>query len=251
MKTPVSTPGAANTQSWSTAATRDQFYLWISVALVIVVALGFLPTINPKLLHPALPLPSILYIHAAVFSLWVLLFITQSTLIAQRKVLLHRRLGKFAAILGGSIPIVGVMTAVAMTQFNLDRGHATAASERALIIPFFDMLAFSTTFALALYWRSKPEFHRRLMFIATCGLTAAAFARFPSWLVRQNSFYVGGDALIFAGVARDWIRPHAIHAVYRYGLPALVVGQAITMWIFLGKWPAWSALAHSIVAFSQ
>jgi hypothetical protein len=173
-----------------------------------------------------------------------------STLIAQRKVLLHRRLGKFAAILGGSIPIVGVMTAVAMTQFNLDCGHATAASERALILCFFDMLAFSTTFALALYWRSKPAFHRRLMFIATCGLTAAAFARFPSWLVPHSCFYIGVDALIFAGVARDWIGSHTIHTVYRYGLPALVVGQAITMWIFLSKLPAWAALTHSIVGSS-
>lgn len=246
---PVSAPRVAGRPAGSTTATRDRFYLWISSVLLIVVALGFLPTLNSKLLRPALPLPTILYIHAAVFSLWVLLFTVQSLLIAQRRVLLHRRLGKIAAVLGGSIPILGVMTAVAMAKFKIDHGQVSAA--RALIIPFFDMLAFAITFCLAVHWRSKPEFHRRLMFIATCGLTVAAFARLPSWMVPRNCFYIGVDALILAGIARDWMKARQIHVVYRCALPALIAGQVIAMGILLSKWPAWSAIAHSIVGLSR
>jgi hypothetical protein len=46
-----------------------------------------------------------------------------------------------------------------------------------LIVPLFDLVAFFACFGLAIYWRRKPEIHRRLIFIATCGLLAAAFGR--------------------------------------------------------------------------
>ena len=51
-------------------------------------------------------------------------------------------------------------------------------SEPFLIIPFDDIAAFATCITLAVAWRQKPELHRRLIFIATCLLTDAAFARF-------------------------------------------------------------------------
>jgi len=38
---------------------------------------------------------------------------------------------------------------------------------------------FAVPVALAIYWRKKPEFHRRLMLIASCALADAAFGRSP------------------------------------------------------------------------
>jgi hypothetical protein len=108
-------------------------------------------------------------------------------------------------------------------------GHVVSATS--LIIPFFDMLAFSTSFGLAMRWRRRPEYHRRLMLIATCAITSAAFARFPSWLIPDNCFYLGVDGLILVAIAWEWIATHRIHPVYRFGLPALVIGQAVTMYI--------------------
>ncbi len=245
MNPPVVEARGALLRVQSHAAKSDRFYLWIALTIAIVVGVGFIPTINPKLFHPPRPLPIILYIHAALFTAWVMLFIVQAALVTQRRVSMHRRLGKFGAVLGGLIPIIGVLTAVAITRLNVAQGRVGA--ERVLILPFFDMLAFTTAFALALYWRAQPEFHRRLMLIATCGLTAAAFARFPNWLVPRNCFYIGVDALIFAGVARDWLATHRIHIVYRYTLPALMAGQSTAMWILISRPPTWLAIAHSLV----
>lgn len=231
------------------AVKRDRFYFWIALTIAIVVGVGFLPTINSKLFHPATSLPPILYIHAAVFTAWVVLFFVQAALVMQRRVPLHRRLGKIGAVLGGLIPVVGILTALAMTKFSVAQGRV--AAERLLILPLFDMLAFTAAFALALYWRARPEFHRRSMLIATCGLTAAAFARFPNWLVPRNYFYIAVDALILAGVARDWLATHRIHAVYRYGLPALIAGQSTVMWILVSRPPTWLAIAHSLVRLTS
>jgi len=51
--------------------------------------------------------------------------------------------------------------------------------ESDLAYPLWDMVVFTIAFALAVYWRKKSEFHRRLILIACCALTAAAFGRFP------------------------------------------------------------------------
>jgi hypothetical protein len=52
--------------------------------------------------------------------------------------------------------------------------------ESFLIVPLWDMVVFTTAFALAVYFRKKPEYHKRLVLIATCALTAAAFGRFSA-----------------------------------------------------------------------
>jgi hypothetical protein len=103
--------------------------------------------------------------------------------------------------LGVAIPIVGIATTIAMGRLRLQEGRSEAA--QFLIVPLFDMLAFSVPFGLSMYWRKNPEFHRRLVLIATCSLTAAAFGRFPSALMPHHSFYAGVDFLILLGVVRD------------------------------------------------
>jgi hypothetical protein len=98
-----------------------------------------------------------------------------------------------------------------------------------LAIPFFDMVAFSVSFALAVYWRTRPEFHRRLRLIATCSLTAAAFGRFPNALMPRHWFYAGVDALILLGLVRDLLVMKRPHSVYIYGMPLMMVGQTATI----------------------
>jgi len=110
------------------------------------------------------------------------------------------------------------------------------------------MLCFSTFLALAIYWRKKPEFHRRLILIASCGLTAAAFGRFPfSDAVLSRFFYVGVDLLILLGMARDLIVIRRVHQVYVYALPLLIIGQASAIFISIHKAPFWMKIAHAIL----
>jgi hypothetical protein len=89
-----------------------------------------------------------------------------------------------------------------------------------LIIPLSDMAAFAICFGLAILWRKVPERHRRLMLIATCVLTGAAFGRIPV-MHSPLSFYGGVDGLILLGVLRDLAVSHRIHTVYLAALPLL------------------------------
>lgn len=221
------------------------FDLGVALAVAVVVAAGFGRTVNARLFHPSSPRPRILYVHGALFTAWVLFFTMQAVLVRSRRVAWHRRLGVGGVVLGGLLPVVGIATALAMTR--LHRAGSKTGGEPFLIVSFFDMLAFAVTFGLAIYWRRRPEYHRRLILMASCGLTAAAFARLPNWLIPDNAWYVGVDGLILAGAARDWIVMRRVHAVYLYGLPALLLGQAATMWIYLSDAPAWVAIARALL----
>jgi hypothetical protein len=142
------------------------FYFFMSLLIAIVVFYGFSRTVNAGLIHPPSPRPTVLYFHAVIFTAWLLFFIVQSALVRMRNVRLHRQLGWLGLALGASIPVVGIATTIAMGRLRLHEGRAD--TPQFLIIPFFDMVAFTTAFGLAFYWRKKPELHRGLSLIATC-----------------------------------------------------------------------------------
>jgi hypothetical protein len=99
----------------------------MSLLIPAVVVYGFSFTVGNRLIHPAIPRPPILYLHAVVFSGWLLFFLLQSALVRSHNVRLHRRIGWFGAALGVLIFVVGVSTAVAMARFNTLQMHATDA----------------------------------------------------------------------------------------------------------------------------
>ena len=225
----------------------NHFYFLMSLLISGIVAYGFSHTINANLFHPAVPRPFILYVHAIVFSAWLVFFILQSALVRTRNVRVHRSIGWFGLAMGALMPVLGVATAVTMGRFDTVQLHQTDA-EPTLIIPVFDMAVFATSFGLAMYWRTKPDFHRRLILIACCALTAAAFGRFPSRILPPILFYAGVDFLILLGVARDLIVSRRIHRVYRYTLPPILAGQAVVMYTVTHSPALWMKFAHAVLS---
>src|SRR4051812_30861709 len=72
------------------------FYGGMAILLCIVVFIGFAPTYFQAGILRA-PLPSaIVHIHGALFTLWMLLFVTQAALISARRVKWHRSFGTIA-----------------------------------------------------------------------------------------------------------------------------------------------------------
>jgi hypothetical protein len=220
------------------------FYFAMSLLLVAVVVFGFSHTVNANLVQAAPPRPFILWIHAAAFSTWVLFFVLQSALVRTHSVRVHRTLGWFGAALGVCMVPLGITTAIIMKRFEVHQLHDAGAA-LFLSIPFTDITCFAILFALAVYWRRKPELHRRLIFIATSVLLAAAFGRFP-YLASHNIFYIGVDAVIFLGVIRDLLVNRRVHTIYRIALPALIVVQATAIYLFLGAPEWWVRVTHAI-----
>src|SRR4029453_8316346 len=92
------------------------FYRGMAWVSLLVVLIGFAPSyflrghLEPA--HPLNPLSPLVHVHGVVFSLWVLLFLAQTELIATCQVRWHRRLGLVGAFLAIAMFVIGVLTAL-------------------------------------------------------------------------------------------------------------------------------------------
>ena len=225
-----------------TSILERYFYLFMSLLITVVVVYGFSYTINQNLLHPRVQPPQIVYLHSFVFSAWVLFFILQSALVRSHNVRLHRTLGWLGAGLAVSVLVLGYTTSTAVLRVAIQR-RLPFPTVSFLIVEIMELVCFAVPFALAIYWRKRPDFHRRLMLIATCALTEAAFGRIPS--LPALFAPAGVDALILLGVVRDIIVERHIHKVYLYALPTMILLQIIaeytsahqsSWWIGIGNY---------------
>lgn len=212
------------------------FYFCMSLVFAGLVVWGFSKTVDANLFHAKPPRPLLLWMHGTAFSTWIAFFIAQSALVRVHKVSVHRTIGWFGAGLASVMVVLGCTIAVIMTRFDATVLHEKDV-ESFLSIPFWDMIVFGTCMALAIYWRKKPEYHRRLVFIATCELMDAAIGRFDFWF-NHNLFYPGLDLLIVAGMIRDLIVDGRVSKVYLYVLPPLIFGQILTVYMWRAN-PAW------------
>ncbi len=223
-----------------------RFYLAMGVIMAAIVVYGFSQTIVGSLIQPKIPRPAILWVHGAVFSSWLALFLVQTALVSSRNVAWHRRLGLAWIFVGAAVPILGVTTTIVMRRFDIIHFHDTLPF---MAVPLWDMIGFTTCFALAVAWRRRPELHRRLMFLALCNLIDAGLGRFPvpdAWF-NGGWFYFAVDALVLAAMARDYLVERRVHRVFLIALPLMAIGQYAT-WSLWRHPPDWFlAFARAVV----
>src|SRR5262249_31657957 len=68
------------------------FYTGMSIAIILTVFVGFAPTYYLKGYFGGAPLTPLVQVHGLVFTCWILLFFTQTALIARHRIGIHRRL---------------------------------------------------------------------------------------------------------------------------------------------------------------
>lgn len=221
------------------------FYFCMSLATAALVVAGFSRTVGDNLLHATPPRPLLLWIHGTAFSTWMIFFIAQSALVRVHKVSVHRLLGWFGAGLAVVMVPLGFTIAVIMARFDTFVLKQTGANAF-MAIPFYDMVAFGVCIALAIYWRKRPEYHRRLVFIASCGLMDAAVGRFE-FIFNNSLFFPCLDLLILLGAGRDLVVDGRVNKVYLYALPALIVGQSFAVYLWRANPAWWQGITHAIL----
>ena len=221
------------------------FYLCMSMVMAGLAGWGFSRTVDRRLLHATPPRPFLLWIHAEMFSAWVVLFVAQSALVRVRKVSVHRTLGWFGAALAAAMTVSGFIVAVVMLRFEITVLHHKAVAPF-LSILWADMIIFGACMALAIYFRKRPEYHRRLVFMASCQLMQAAFVRFD-YIGYHDLYYPALDLLIVAGIVRDLAVDGGINKIYLYLFPAMIVLQAWAAYLERVNPGWWQAATQAIL----
>ena len=218
----------------------------MALAAVAAVFVGFSRTYYARPQFQDTSLPLYLHVHGAVFSAWIALFVAQTSLVAARRTDVHRRLGVAGAALAAVMVVVGVTAAVISGRRNIAAGLETQALSF-LTTPLSSMAVFIALVGAALYYRRRPETHKRLMLLATISILDAATARWPFAFVTASTwaYYVTADVFILAAVSYDVISRRRIHPAYIWGGLFVVVAQLLRD--IVGRTSAWQAVARVIL----
>jgi hypothetical protein len=229
---------AAPTTTWRT---DRLFYGGMAIAMSGAVVGGFASSfyLRGVVAGPTPPLTGLLWVHGLAFTAWMLLFFTQTVLIASRRVNVHRKLGAVG------VTLAAVMIALALSQavisLRLDHTPVAGISPQAFfVLPFFDMVVFATLVVAAVLNRRRPETHKRLMLMATIALLDAPIARMVPALGPPGFFGIQ-DLYVIAGPIYDLISRRKINSAYIWGGLLVIASQPIRL--LISTTPVWLAFA--------
>jgi hypothetical protein len=218
------------------------FYVGISIVVATTVFTGFARTYFLKSYFGSPPLIPLLHLHGIVFTSWIVLLLTQTTLVAANRTDVHRRLGIVGGVIAVMIVVVGTMT----TIIRAKQGAAPPGGPPPLVflaIPLFDMLIFSSLVTAGFYFRRRPDVHKRLMVLATISILAAAIARLPFGILKAGppAFFGLTDLFIVACVLYDLIARGRPHRATVWG--GLIIFLSQPLRLMIAGTSAWMAFA--------
>ena len=226
------------------AAARPQhrtFFIATSLLIALIAVVGFWPTYFGPLVTGTLVQPLVIHSHAIVFTGWLVLFFAQAVLAATRRVAWHIRVGRFGIAYGFLLIGVGLYTGVVRAAERPFGGPA----ERLLLASIADMVMFAAFFGAAVWFRRKPQLHKRLMTVAAVTLLVAAVGRMAFLLPappvgRPLGFLIWSLPILIAMVY-DFRHQRVVHLVYVLGLATLLVRRLGVPYI--ADTPQWTGFA--------
>jgi hypothetical protein len=218
------------------------FYVGMGFVALAICLYAFGIHAEHSMIHPDFPRPWVMYAHGLMSFAWMVLFIAQSWLVQAGNRKLHRTLGWASLVFGVLMPVFGAGTALVMRYQHTIRFHERPEF---IFFSFSDIAVFTALFWSGVILRKQPQAHQRLMFLATCCLTVAAFGRIPpQFAPNVPSYYMWVDLLIAVGLLRDVLRNGRIHEIYMKAVPLVAAEQFFGTLIYYKPPHFWSAWAN-------
>jgi hypothetical protein len=215
------------------AKTRSRFFVRISGILILIVVIGFSPTLYFRAYFDAPEVPVYMLIHGVLLTAWFVWFFIQTSLVAARRTDLHRRFGIAGIVIGAAVVVASAIATFGIIPRTIALGFDPEAdialyagaiwANLGTLITFFILLSF------AIWNRHRPEFHKRLMLlssIAIVGPACARIARYPwfqvseSQVVNEGVYALGGTLLLLlALVVYDRVVSKRVHPVTMWAAP--------------------------------
>lgn len=246
---------------------KGRFYVGAAVFVILLNAAGFLPSLIDQSRRVAAP-TWLVTVHGVTASIWLLLFLAQTILVAVRRTAWHRRLGIAGPLLVVAIVLSGYLTQIDMVR----RGHdlsgdllrsAPPASQApsaedfaAQMLPALQaFVTFGMLAGLGLWFRHRPEIHKRLMLLALGQLVITPLIHLSGHLIGHWPGLYGrlsgvvlliGFSLQFAGAAYEKLSRGRIHPLFLW-VPLLVIVETVGLFAFVMPSAGWHRLAMWLV----
>lgn len=197
-----------------------RLFAWTAAFIVLLVFAGFSRTF---FLHSffRMPAPSLfLRIHGAVMTGWIIIYFVQTILVSANRVTIHRTFGWFGASYALLVVTFGV-SATFLSARREVRGHTGAVFSflNVLGLELAQMFLFVLFVSIAIWWRNRPAYHKRLMLLATLCMVPNAIVRlFLRFGVETNLGFINiWTTLLLLIVLIDSIRNRRLHPAFAIG----------------------------------
>jgi hypothetical protein len=232
-----------------------RLFLASAAMLPLLVLAGFARTYYLKAAFGTPPLPGLVHLHGLVMTAWVVLFVTQVSLISTKRVRLHRRLGYASIALAVLVVVTGAATALRAAKY----GPVATPGDLAfpvpplafLAVPLFDLVVFAILFTAGVACRQRPAAHKGLMLLAAIGFLPPAIARIPVASLQGAGplwFFGLPTALSFLALVMQARAHGRVNRVVLAGTVLLVGSFVLRLWLMnTGAWLAFAAWATSFV----
>jgi hypothetical protein len=228
------------TPSW--VKDRGSYFYRTAALLAIAVAIaGFFLTYLLPMAQARFAGPGPSHLHGAILASWLILVALQSFLLPS-----HRKLGWLAMLLGPAVVVSTVAVGIAANRRDLAQGIMTGMAGTVTAPVLFCALV-----GAAIWQRRNPQWHKRLILIATTVMLWPAWFRwrhFLPWVPRPDITLglIVANLPIAIAMVRDRMRFGAIHPAYLWvGLPVIA---EMTFEAFTFGTPFWNAFGTWLYA---
>jgi hypothetical protein len=265
------TVGVGPAESMTPRRIERRFYLTVAVFIILLSFAGFSPSIADQSKRNALPTPLVV-VHGSLALAWLLLFLAQATLIATRRLAVHRRLGLVGPLLAVALIVVGYVVTTNMVRRGYDLSGdlnrvlfapgSPPPPAATVLFPLAELLTFGALVAAGLWYRNRPDIHKRLMLLALIPLAQEPVNHLIGHLIGYwpTLFSTGrsisraaGPALtilfLAMGAIRDRVSEGRVHPVSVW-VPVLLLGWMSALPLVVLPSAVWHELAAWLVSFA-
>jgi len=225
------------------------FYIGAALFMILLSLVGFLPSmIDPS--RRNVPFTPLMAAHGIAAGAWLLFFLAQAALIETRRVSIHRRLGIFGAVVAVALIVLAYIVTIQTGRLGYDlSGDLHRALSRSgrpfgaagLLFPLAQLLNFGVLVGAGLWYRHRPDVHKRLMLLATVSLANQPILHLVGYLTgRWSSLHGAGIIisvpitilLLFASAIHDRVSQGRVHPVSLW-VPILLTAWQNAILVFV------------------